>query len=256
MAKIKTPEEIEILTEAGRRLAVILHTVGQEACPGRAVRDLDRRARELITAGGDIPSFLGYQPAGADRPFPASLCVSINDVAVHGVPTESEYVLRDGDMVSLDAGLTHKGLIADACITVPAGVIDEKGLALIEAAKRARDAGVAACRAGVHLGDIGAAIEESLAGTGFSVVEDLGGHGVGHKVHEPPHIFHVGRRGTGPVLESGMVITIEPTVSEGSTEIVLDPDGYAYRTQDGSRTAQFEHTIVITDAGCDILTVL
>lgn len=254
MAKIKTPEEIEILKEAGRRLAAILHTLGREAQPGVAVKDLDRRAYEFITAGGDTPSFLNYKPAGARRPFPATLCVSVNDVAVHGIPTESDYVLQDGDIVSLDAGLTHRGLIADMCITVPVGSVDAKGCALIAAAEKARDAGVAVCRAGAHLGDIGAAIEESLSGTGFGIVEDLGGHGVGHKVHEPPHIFHFGTKGTGPVLEEGMVITIEPTISEGGTDIVLDPDGYTYRTKDGSRTAQFEHTVVITKSGPLVIT--
>jgi methionyl aminopeptidase len=178
----------------------------------------------------------------------------VNDAAVHGIPTESDYILTDGDIVSLDAGLTHQGLIADMCITVPVGSVDAEGKALIDAARSARDAGVAVFHAGARLGDIGAAIEEALAGTGFGIIEDLGGHGVGYKVHEPPHIFHVGRYGTGPVLEEGMVITIEPTISEGSTEIVLDDDGYTYRTADHSRTAQFEHTIVVTKEGCEVIT--
>jgi methionyl aminopeptidase len=254
MSKIKTADEIAILKEAGKRLASILDAVGRDAKPGVAIKDLDARAYGLIIAGGDTPSFLDYKPAGARRPFPASLCVSINDVAVHGIPTESEYVIQEGDVVSLDAGLTHQGLIADMCITVPAGRVDEAGMRLIEAARRARDAGVAVCREGAHLGDIGAARESARDGTGFGIVEDLGGHGVGHKVHELPHIFHTGIHGTGPVLESGMVITIEPTISEGSTDIVLDPDGYTYRTMDGSRTAQFEHTIVITKNGNEIIT--
>lgn len=254
MAKIKSPEEIAILREAGRRLARILTAVGDAARPGTAVTDLDALAHELITAGGDVPSFLGYKPAGAKRPYPCSLCVSVNDAAVHGIPTESDYILKEGDIVSLDAGLTHQGLIADMCVTVPVGEVDARGMRLIDAAQRARDAGVSVCRAGAHLGDIGAAIEDSLADAGFSVVEDLGGHGVGHTVHESPHIFHFGTRDTGPLLEEGMVITIEPTVSEGGTEIVLDPDGYTYRTKDHSRTAQFEHTIVITRDGHEIIT--
>jgi methionyl aminopeptidase len=254
MAKIKTEAEIKTLREAGKRLARILHAVGNEAKAGVAVRDLDALAQRLIAEGGDTPSFLNYKPAGAKRPFPAALCVSINDAAVHGIPTESDYILNEGDIVSLDEGLTHEGLIADMCITVPVGAVDARGMQLIDAAQKARDAGVSVCKAGAHLGDIGAAIEDSLEGTGFFVVEDLGGHGVGHKVHEPPHIFHTGMYGTGPVLEAGMVITIEPTVSEGSTEIVLDADGYTYRTKDHSRTAQFEHTIVITNDGHEIIT--
>lgn len=254
MTKIKTDAEIAILREAGRRLARILHAAGDEARVGVAVKDLDAYVQRLIADGGDTPSFLNYKPAGAKRPFPAALCVSINDAAVHGIPTESDYILKEGDIVSLDAGLTHEGLIADMCITVPVGTVDARGMQLIDAARVARDAGVSVCKAGTHLGDIGAAIEDSLEGTGFFVVEDLGGHGVGHKVHEPPHIFHTGMYGTGPVLEEGMVITIEPTVSEGGTEIVLDPDGYTYRTKDHSRTAQFEHTIVVTKEGHEIIT--
>jgi methionyl aminopeptidase len=254
MTKVKTEAEIEILREAGRRLARILHAVGEQAVTGVAVKDLDILAHRLITEGGDVPSFLNYKPAGAKRPYPASLCVSINDAAVHGIPTESDAILTEGDIVSLDAGLTHQGLIADMCITVPVGTIDARGVQLIDAARKARDAGVSVCKAGAHLGDIGAAIEDSLEGTGFFIVEDLGGHGVGHHVHEAPHIFHTGMYGTGPTLEEGMVITIEPTVSEGSTEIVLDSDGYTYRTRDHSRTAQFEHTIVVTKDGCEIIT--
>ncbi len=256
MGKIKTPDEIEKLRVAGKRLAHVLDTVGRAALPGTSVRELDVLAEKLIRDAGDTPSFLNYKPAGAKRGFPATLCVSVNDAAVHGIPTESDYILQEGDIVSLDAGLTHDGMIADACITVPVGSVDEKGLDLIAAAERARDAGVAVCKAGAHLGDIGAAIELSLHGTSFGVVEDLGGHGVGNKVHEAPHIFHTGIHGTGDKLIAGMVITIEPTISEGSTDIVLDPDGYTYRTADGSRTAQFEHTIVITESGSEILTTL
>ncbi len=254
MTKTKTVEEIAILREAGRRLARILNAVGDAAKVGVAVKDLDALAHRLITKAGDTPSFLNYKPAGAKRPFPASLCVSINDAAVHGIPTGSDVILKEGDIVSLDAGLTHQGLIADMCITVPVGSVDARGMQLIDAARRARDAGVSVCKAGTHLGDIGAAIEDSLEGTGFFIVEDLGGHGVGHAVHESPHIFHTGMYGTGPTLEEGMVITIEPTVSEGSTEIVLDSDGYTYRTRDHSRTAQFEHTIVVTKDGHEIIT--
>ncbi|MBP9771323.1 MAG: type I methionyl aminopeptidase [Candidatus Pacebacteria bacterium] len=256
MAKIKSAEEIEKLRVAGKRLAVVLDAVGKAALPGVSVRALDALAEKMIREEGDTPSFLNYKPAGAKRGFPATLCVSVNDAAVHGIPTESDYVLQDGDIVSLDAGLTHEGMVADACITVPVGEVGQEGLDLIATAERARDVGVSVCKAGAHLGDIGAAIERSLAGTHFGVIEDLGGHGVGHSVHEAPHIFHTGMQGTGEKLVAGMVITIEPTVSEGSTEIVLDSDGYTYRTIDGSRTAQFEHTIVITENGNEILTQL
>lgn len=256
MVRIKTPNEIEILREGGRRLAAIMARVAKEARVGVAVRDLDTLLVQEIHAMGDEPAFLGYKPVGADRPFPASLCVSVNDEAVHGVPTESERILKDGDIVSLDAGLIHEGLITDMCTTVAVGAVDARGLRLIQKAKDALDAGIAAARGGNRLGDIGAAIDVCLGGTGFAAIPDLGGHGVGHEVHEAPHIFHFGDAGTGEKLVPGMVITIEPTVSEGSTEIVLGKDGYTYLTDDGSRTAQFEHTIVITDGEPEILTRL
>jgi len=255
MAKIKTPEEIEVIREAGKRLARILHAAGAMARPGVTTKELDTFVESEIRKGGDEPAFLNYKPAGATRPYPATLCVSINDEAVHGIPREDR-VLKAGDIVSLDAGLIHKGLIADMCITVPVGEIDAAGKKLIEETKKSLMAGIAAARGGAHLGDIGAAVEGSLSGTGLRVVEDLGGHGVGHKVHELPHIFHYGERGTGEKLVPGMVITIEPTVSEGGSDIDLDNDGYTYRTTDGSRCAQWEHTIVITDGEPEIVTVV
>lgn len=255
MVRIKTPQEIELLREGGRRLASIMKRVAAETKIGVAVRDLDALLVQEIRAMGDEPAFLGYKPAGADRPFPASLCVSVNDEAVHGVPTESDRVLADGDIVSLDAGLIHQGLITDMCTTVAVGNVDAQGLRLIQIAQAALDVGIKAARGGNRLGDIGAAIDICLGGTGFAAIPDLGGHGVGHEVHEAPHIFHYGDAGTGEKLVPGMVITIEPTVSEGSTEIVLGKDGYTYLTDDGSRTAQFEHTIVITDGEPEILTL-
>lgn len=255
MSLIKTPEEIAILREGGKRLARLIALVAAEARPGVAVRDLDALFEREARAGGDAPAFLGYTPSGAHRPFPASLCVSVNDEAVHGVPTESDRVLRDGDIVSLDAGLIHQGLITDMCTTVAVGGVDEQGMQLITAAQGALMAGISAARGGARLGDIGAAIDAHLAGTGFGAIPDLGGHGVGHKVHEPPHVFHFGEAGTGAKLVPGMVITIEPTVSEGSTDIELAEDGYTYKTADGSRTAQFEHTIAITEGEAEVLTL-
>lgn len=255
MAKIKTQEEIAIIREAGKRLARILHAAGAMVRPGMTTKELDTFVESEIRKGGDEPAFLNYKPAGASRPYPATLCISINDEAVHGIPREDR-ALREGDIVSLDAGLIHEGLVADMCVTVSVGKIDDAGKKLIEGTKKALIAGVRAAKGGAHVGDIGAAIEESLAGTGLRIVEDLGGHGVGHKVHELPHIFHYGERGTGEKLVPGMVITIEPTVSEGESEIVLDDDGYTYRTTDGSRCAQWEHTIVITDGEPEIVTVV
>ncbi len=253
MTLIKTPEEIAVLREAGRRLARILHDAGDMVRPGVSTKELDEFVETEIRKGGDVPAFLNYKPSGAATPFPAALCVSVNDEAVHGIPS-ADRILKDGDIVSLDSGLIHKNLISDMCITVPVGDVDETARQLIARTKKAMLAGIHAARGGAHLGDIGAAIEESVAGSGFRIVEDLGGHGVGHKVHEQPHIFHYGTKGEGQKLVPGMVITIEPTISEGGSDIDLDADGWTYKTTDGSRCAQFEHTIVITDGAPEILT--
>lgn len=255
MATIKTPKELATLREAGRRLATIMRDVRALVRPGVTTAELDAFVEERIREGGDIPAFKNYKPEGAARAFPATLCVSINDEAVHGIPS-NERTLATGDIVSLDAGLTHDGLIADMCITVPVGDVDEEAKKLMRVTEETLMAGIAAARGGAHLGDIGAAIEDAVRGTGYSIVKDLGGHGVGHAVHERPHIFHFGKRGTGSVLEPGMVITIEPTITEGSGDIVLALDEFTYLIADGSRAAQFEHTIIITDGEPEIITVV
>lgn len=255
MAKIKTPDEIEILRESGRRLARIMEELKKAVRPGISTFELDQLGEKLIRDGGDVPAFLGYKPAGASHPYPATVCISVNDEAVHGIPSK-ERILKPGDIVSLDSGLIHKGLISDMCTTVPVGDVDANAHKLIHTTYEALMAGIAVAKKGARLGDIGAAIEAVIKGTGLSIVKDLGGHGVGHKVHELPHIFHFGKAGTGEVLQKGMVITIEPTIAEGDSEIVLGDDGYTYLTADGSRTAQFEHTIVITDDEPEILTVV
>ncbi len=255
MAKIKTPDEIEILRESGRRLARIMEELRKAVRSGISTLELDQLGEKLIRDGGDVPAFLGYKPAGASHPYPATVCISVNDEAVHGIPSK-ERILKQGDIVSLDSGLVHKGLISDMCITVPVGDVDANAQKLIHTTYEALMAGIAAAKKGARLGDIGAATEAVIKGTGFAIVKDLGGHGVGHKVHELPHIFHFGKAGTGEVLQKGMVITIEPTIAEGDSEIVLGDDGYTYLTADGSRTAQFEHTIVITDDEPEILTVV
>jgi methionyl aminopeptidase len=254
MTLIKTPEDISRIREAGRRLARILQQVGTAAVPGISTQELNDLCEKLIRAGGDTPAFLNYKPAGAPYPYPASLCVSINDEAVHGIPNPKR-ILKEGDIVSLDAGLTHNGRIADMCITIPVGKIDATAQKLIDATKKSLFVGIDVARGGAYTNDIGRAIEKYITGEGFAVVADLGGHGVGHDVHEEPHIFHVARKGKGMKLEPGMVITIEPTVAEGDGEVFLDGDGYTYKTADGLRTAQWEHTILITAGAPEILTV-
>ncbi|MBX4216063.1 type I methionyl aminopeptidase, partial [Candidatus Parcubacteria bacterium] len=186
-------------------------------------------------------------------PYPATLCVSINNEVVHGIPGET--VLKEGDIVSLDLGLRHQGLIVDAAITVAVGKTDAKAAKLIETTKEALARGVSAVRAGGFVGDIGKAIELYVKPLKFGIVTELGGHGVGYEVHEEPYVPNVGMKGNGPKLKNGMVIAIEPMLAEGKGEVYLDKDGYTFKTADGTRAAHFEHTIVVTAEGFEILTV-
>lgn len=254
MSLIKTSEDIARIREAGKRLAHVMGEVSSAVVPGISTQALNDLAERLIRDGGDTPSFLHYKPAGAHTPFPATLCVSVNDEAVHGIPS-SDRILKEGDIVSLDAGLTHNGRIADMCVTVPVGKIDAGAQRLIEVTREALARGIAVARGGAFVGDIGRAIEPYVEKEGFTVVAELGGHGVGFSVHEEPHIFHIARKGKGVELMPGMVITIEPTITEGDGEVILAEDEWAYKTADGSRCAQFEHTLLITDGDPEILTL-
>ncbi len=254
MVKIKTQEEIEILREGGKRHAYILAELAKKVVPGVSTNDLEIFARRLIGDGGDIASFLNYTPRGAKRAYPAALCVSVNNEIVHGVPNEEPLILQEGDIVSLDLGLTHKGLITDSAVTVAVGEISEKNRKLIEHCKEALHLGIKEARGGGHVGDIGFAIESFAKPLGYSLCEGLAGHGVGYKVHEDPFVPNEGRKGEGELLKPGMVIAIEPMLSLGTNKIVLSKDGYTYKTADGSNAAHWEHTVAITDGEPIILT--
>ena len=251
---IKNSEERENLIEGGKRLARVLEALRDKAAPGVTAEELDDLAERMIRTGGDEPCFLGYTPEGANRPYPATLCVSINDEVVHGIPNESLKVLKEGDIVGLDLGLTHNGVIVDAAITVPIGEVDELTNKLLRATEEALVAGIVAAKPGNHIGDISSAIQKEIEGAGFSVVRELGGHGVGYTVHEDPFIPNFGHTGTGPELVDGMVLALEPISSVGKATVILSPDGYTYRTKDGSRSAHFEHTILIEKDGARIIT--
>ncbi len=252
--RLKTKEEIEILREGGKRLGRILSTLGTKVVPGVSNFFLEDEALRLIEEGGDKPAFLGYRPQGASRDFPASLCLSINDEIVHGIPNETKRIIKEGDIVSLDLGLIHCGLITDAAITVPAGKIDEEARMLIDTTKRALYAGIEAAKPGKNIGDIGVAISRVVDASGFSLAEDLVGHGVGHKVHEDPFVPNFGEPGQGEKLVPGLVIALEPMVNTGTAKIKVLSDGYTIKTRDGSRSAHFEHSIAITEEGNIILT--
>ncbi|MFA5997860.1 MAG: type I methionyl aminopeptidase [Candidatus Paceibacterota bacterium] len=251
---IKNDTERANLIEGGKRLAAVLRALRLKVAPGVTSEELDTLAEQLIRAGGDEPCFLGYTPEGAHRPYPATLCVSINDEVVHGIPNESTRTLKEGDIVGLDLGLTHNGVIVDAAITVPVGEVDEETKKLLVATERALAAGIAQAIPGNHIGDISHAIQKEIEDAGFKVVKELGGHGVGDLVHEEPFIPNYGRPGEGELLEEGMVLALEPISTAGKAAVVLAPDGYTYRTKDGSRSAHFEHTILLETSGARIVT--
>ncbi len=254
MSILTKKEDIAALREAGRRLARILDVLAGEVKPGVRAVDLDRKAQALIEAGGDTPAFLGYTPWGAKRPYPATLCVSINDEVVHGIPNESEKILKEGDIVALDVGLVHKGLYADMATSVAVGHVDAKSKKLIQATKEALDKGIAAAGPGAYLGDIGAAIEAVAKSYGFRVVEELGGHGIGKVLHDEPHVPNYGVKGEGVELVPGMALALEPIFNAGKKDVKLMRDGYTYKTVDGSRSAHVEHTILITPNGSEVVT--
>lgn len=256
MITIKSSDEIEVMREGGKRLAFILQEVVNAVKPGVSTADLNDLAQSLAKERGDIPSSLNYKPKGAKRAYPASICVSINDEIVHGIPNENPKILKEGDIVSLDMCLTHGGMVVDSAVTVGVGIIDPIAQKLISVTKESMYAGIKAAKGNGHIGDIGYAIERVAKANGFSIVEDLCGHGVGYSVHEDPYVPNYGEKGRGDKLKSGMTIAIEPMLNEGKKEVYIDDDGYTFKTKDGLRSAHFEHTVLITNKGAEILTKL
>jgi methionyl aminopeptidase len=254
MVKLKTPEQIEIMREGGRILATILQAVKEKAVPGASTKELDDYVNQLCKEYEVIPIFLNYQPYGASRPFPGSICISLNDEIVHGIPNEQPRLLKEGDVASLDMGISYKKLIVDSAITVIVGKGDAKAEKLLKVTEQALYAGIDAAKVGKRTGDIGAAVEKVVKPQGFSLPEELGGHGVGESVHEDPFIPNFGKPNEGVLLKNGMVFAIEPMVNEGVKRIVLGRDGYTYKTADGKRSAHFEHTVAIVDGEAEILT--
>jgi len=251
---IKTDEEIAILREGGKRLAYILSEVVKAVGPGVSTLELDNLARKLAEENGDKPSFLNYKPKGAPRAYPASICISINDEIVHGIPNEEPKILKEGDLVSLDMGLEHKGLFTDHAVTIGVGKIDEVGQKLMDTTKQALVEAIKVIKDGKYVRDISYAIEKYVRPMRYGIVEELCGHGVGYKVHEDPYVPNYCLEDKGEKLRAGMVIALEPMLNEGTKKITLDKDGYTYRTADGKRSAHFEHTVVVTKKGAEILT--
>lgn len=248
MTKVKTAEEIAAMRESGRMLATVLEVLRKRVEPGMSTKDLSEIAKEELRALGGQPPFLGFYG------YPDVLCVSVNDEVVHGIP-RPKHMLAEGDIVSMDFGVTYKGMVTDAAISVILGKGSEEARKLLEATERSMMAGIKAVHGGCKTGDIGAAVEAVLAPAGYGIVRDLVGHGVGHSLHEDPNIPNYGPAGQGETLLTGMTIAIEPMATLGTHKVVTDSDKWTIRTADGSLAAHFEHTVLITENGAEVLTV-
>lgn len=255
MVELKTDAELAVMREAGRVVARALAAMHEEAAVGVSLRDLDEVAAGVLADAGAKSSFQHYHPHFAPTPFPAVICASVNDVIVHGIP--SDYRLRDGDLVSLDFGACLDGFHGDAATSFVVGPARPADLALIADTRAALDAGIAAAVVGARLGDVGHAIGRIGRGAGYGIPQTFGGHGVGREMHEDPSVPNEGRPGRGLPLRPGLAIALEPMfIAGGRDRFVTDPDGWALRTTDGSRAAHIEHTIAVTEAGPVVLTAL
>ncbi|MEN9881219.1 MAG: hypothetical protein RLZZ308_402 [Candidatus Parcubacteria bacterium] len=251
--KLKNDTDIRLLRESGKRLSAVLTAVTKEVKPGVSTKYLNDFVYRMITDMGDKPAFLDYKPFGAAYPYPGSICISVNEEVVHGIGSE-DHILEEGDIVGLDGGVTHKGLITDSARTVPVGVISKEDEELISVTKEALMAGIKAARYGNYVNDISKAIEQAIPKK-YGIVKILSGHGVGYKVHEEPYVPNFDDGIKGPKLVPGMVLAIEPMVTMGTDDVYLADDGYTFITADHKRSAHFEHTILITDGDAEILTV-
>jgi methionyl aminopeptidase len=255
VVELKTPSEIRAMREAGRVVARALAAVREQAAVGVRLNELNEVARGVLRDAGASSPFLNYQPRFASVPFPAVICASVNDAALHGIPTE--YELADGDLLSVDFGATLDGWTGDAAISFCVGTADPADLKLISTAQDALRAGIAAARPGAKIGDISAAIGAVGRAGGYGLNTDFGGHGVGHTMHEDPSVPNEGRSGRGLALRPGLVIAIEPWfMAGGDDRYRVDPDGWTLRTADGSRAAHVEHTVAVTADGPLVLTEL
>jgi methionyl aminopeptidase len=248
---LKTPKEIEIMAEGGKRLAEVLRILEKEVAVGVTTLQLDRVAYQAIHKGGAKPAFLHYRPVGARRPYPYTLCASVNEIVVHGLP--SDYALQNGDIIKLDLGLIYQGWYLDAAITVPVGTVSREAKKLIETTREALATGIAEMYLGNTLGDVGNAIEKFAKKQKASVAEGLVGHGIGRSLHEDPTVFNFGKRGDGEPLVEGMVLAVEPMLTAGDGATMTRKDD-SFATRDGSLAAHFEHTVAITKDGPQILT--
>lgn len=242
----KSKSEIERMRASGLIVAQVLERLSEMVVPGVTTRDLDHEAERMIVGAGAYPTFKGYHG------YPSSICASINDEVVHGIPSKRK--LREGDIVGIDCGATYMGYVGDAAVTVAVGNVTEPVKRLLEATRESLYRAIAKCRVGNRLGDVCNAVQSYVEPLGYSVVKNYCGHGVGRAMHEEPQVPNYGRPGTGPVLREGLVIAIEPMINLGHEDVKVLSDGWTVITLDGQPSAHFEHTVAITEDGPQILT--
>jgi methionyl aminopeptidase len=247
MITIKSPREIEIMRRSGKITAKTLTTLMAAAKAGMTTAELDRIADETIRSMGGVPTFIGYNG------YPSAICTSVNDEVVHGMP--GPRVLHEGDVLSIDIGTTLEGYVSDSAVSIAIGKPSEAAERLMRVTQECLMLGIAQMQAGNHLGDIGHAVQQHAEANGYGVVRALVGHGIGRKMHEDPQVPNYGQPGTGPVLRTGLVLAVEPMITEGTWQVETLEDGWTVVTQDGKLAAHFEHTIAITDQGPKILTL-
>ena len=247
MITIKSPREIEIMRRGGKITARTLERLMAAAKPGVTTKQLDAIAEDSIRSAGGVPTFIGYHG------YPASICASVNDEVVHGIP--GDRVLEEGDLLSIDIGTTFEGYVSDSAVTVAIGEVSDAAKRLMQVTQECLMHGIAVMKAGRSVGDIGAAVQKHAEANGYGVVRALVGHGVGRKMHEDPQVPNYGTPGAGAKLRAGLVLAVEPMITEGTFEVATLDDGWTVVTEDGKLAAHFEHTIAVTDEGPKILTL-
>ncbi|HOW45647.1 MAG TPA: type I methionyl aminopeptidase [Candidatus Aminicenantes bacterium] len=253
MIPLKTDRELELMRRANRIVAVVLAEIEERIRPGVSTLELDSWAEERIRGLQGVPAFKGYGGRDGARPFPATLCTSVNQEVVHGIPAAARR-LREGDIVGIDVGVVYEGYHGDGARTYAVGRVSDEARRLLDTCRLSLERGIAAARAGNHLGDVARAIDDCVRAAGFAVVRDLSGHGIGRGLHEEPQVLnhYDGRRGAR--LKSRMTLAIEPMINAGSWQVRTLEDGWTVVTRDGSLSAHFEHTVALTDDGPEILT--
>lgn len=246
MIYLKTPDEIQLMREANNLVSRTLGEVAKWVAPGVTTHKLDTIAREFILDNGGRPACLGYGG------FPGTLCIEVNEVVVHGFP--SNYTLREGDIIGTDCVVEYKGFNGDTCYTFPVGEVDEKVLNLCRTTKESLYKGIEACVEGKRIGDIANAIQTYCESRGYTIVREMCGHGIGKKMHEDPEVPNYGRRGIGPVIKNGMCLAIEPMINLGSRNVKIASDGWTCSTKDGKPSAHYEHTVAVVNGKAEILT--